>query len=925
MIRHGRTLLLVVILSLLPGLIRAQDTPEASPAPEANPKVEMQELQSRLQQAVGRLNKVEQELRDLKLKTADFKTPPGQIPTDPEKQQLYLQLEHPYYGQTNASNNQRIKFFVANLTCLNLTEKPINISSDSLTLTVDGTEYKQVEDPKKLRNQAFQSEGQMFQLQKLSLLTNLTIQPGSARSTWVLFNELPYNQSVPDLKLTIKSDNHPPFEFSINEAAERRLDVAIEQIGPRKSLGLITVNGIVDNLSIGSLVEKVTKLTENRISRFVIRFAETGSISDASLQNWLLAQAQSAGSNAVTQLQAYPSFPVSIRELHIADLPDLDNHRTRSRTATNGTRVHATTAEAVEEALKSVYENLPRNELVEEIKTGHPFTRVVALKHGGARLMDDQLALVIDLADADDPAMQKAAIYALRHFNNETAFLKLEDLVRRNITGLSGLAIDSLAASRFGEAHQRLLSILNNEPPESKTEFVKILSQNPRPIWSETIYQFLTEETDNDYHSEALQALNRIGHPQLLDVLEKSLQNRDEEIQRIAFLILANRNDPESETLALNYTLQHLQTDPPTPEMHELLIQTKSQEAIPHLLPYLEKRNPERRNILRTLAQIGDQNVASKLTEIYPKLDTQEQAIALASLWELSSPAAVELSKQALASNEHSLMRAAINNLIEEGSEEAVALLIKSFEESNNPTSINYLLSAMEQLRTPEVKASLQRASLQGDRNKQRRAYEKLLIIWNSSPARQYLQMASLKMQEDDYEEALTDFTKAIEIDPELPTAWSGRGNAYLKLEKYKEAKDDFQKALVHDPRDQMAITGTALILVRQDDPEGAFAMLEKKEHFFEDGQLNTNYFVYNSACVYGVALELLRAKAGTEEAPENLESIAEEYETKAIEALRRSITNGFDELDWMRKDPDLNSLHDNEEFRKISDWPAAG
>ncbi|MCA9041887.1 MAG: HEAT repeat domain-containing protein, partial [Planctomycetaceae bacterium] len=630
MIRTREILLCGLVCFFLTGVLSAQETPDTST--DAQPAEA--DLQQLLRKVIGRLDKVEQELRDLKLKTAEFEMPPGQIPADPEKRQLYLQLENPYYGQMPIPGNQRFKYFVAHLTCLNLTEKPIEVTKESISLIVDGVEYKHLDDPKKAHNMVFQSGGQSFQVRTLPLLEKLSIQPGVARSVWVLFSELPFNQNVPDMKLVITSEDKPPHEFSINEAAERRLDLEIEQIGPRNSLGLITVHGVVDNLSVGTLVDKVTRLANNRISRFVIRFADTGSIADMNLQNWILLQAQSAGSNAVTPLQAYPPFPASLRELHIAQLPDASNQRTRYRSGSGNDRVHESTAEAVEEALKSVCENLPRTELIEEIKSGHPLVRIVALKHGGARLTDEQLPLIIQLTEDDDPAIQKAALYALRHFNNESAFDKLEDYVRRNIKELSPLAIDSLAASRFGDAHERLLKILNNEPPESITEFVKILAQNPRPIWSDTIYRFLNEETEDEYRAEALQALNRIGHPQLFDVLKDSLQSRDKEIQRIAFLILSNRNDSESEELALGYTLKHLETEPPTPEMHALIVQTKSQEAIALLLPYLEKSNSERQNILKTLAQIGDQNVASRIAQLYAKLNNQEKADALAALWE---------------------------------------------------------------------------------------------------------------------------------------------------------------------------------------------------------------------------------------------------------------------------------------------------
>jgi len=47
-----------------------------------------------------------------------------------------------------------------------------------------------------------------------------------------------------------------------------------------------------------------------------------------------------------------------------------------------------------------------------------------------------------------------------------------------------------------------------------------------------------------------------------------------------------------------------------------------------------------------------------------------------------------------------------------------------------------------------------------------------------------------------DYEAAVRDFSKAIELNPEYATAYNNRGFAYMKLSKYNEAIIDFDKAI---------------------------------------------------------------------------------------------------------------------------------
>ena len=49
-----------------------------------------------------------------------------------------------------------------------------------------------------------------------------------------------------------------------------------------------------------------------------------------------------------------------------------------------------------------------------------------------------------------------------------------------------------------------------------------------------------------------------------------------------------------------------------------------------------------------------------------------------------------------------------------------------------------------------------------------------------------------------DYQGAIADYTKAIEIDPQYAFAYVIRGDAKLKLEDYQNACKDYKKAVSH-------------------------------------------------------------------------------------------------------------------------------
>ena len=68
-------------------------------------------------------------------------------------------------------------------------------------------------------------------------------------------------------------------------------------------------------------------------------------------------------------------------------------------------------------------------------------------------------------------------------------------------------------------------------------------------------------------------------------------------------------------------------------------------------------------------------------------------------------------------------------------------------------------------------------------------------------------------------------------------------------------------------------------------------------------------------ACVYGRAVEALQK--ADDKNPDRQKKIVD-CRNKALADLRTSMKLGFQNTDWMKKDPDLNSLHDLPDFQKL-------
>jgi HEAT repeat protein len=876
------------------------------------------------QQLLERINKLEAEVERLKNGAA------GQPKEPANGGQIFTLVEGAHLGMVYLPTGQS-RFVALQLIVANSTGKPVTLAQDQIIAEIDGEVRKLETIPPEIANQGFQYKNQGYALNSMQPEKTRTVPPGGQISFWLVFPKVAAANSIPKCKLKLALGDTKK-EIDVNAVQRAMLGLETRMIGPRGCLALMTITGTMTMFNTQALVDEMEKVVSQKIARVVVRWGVDAPQPEAQIMGWLQNSTSTLG-QVRNANEMFPSVPAALREFHLVKFSDKDtvtNYGYRGNNA-GPSRIHASSAEAVGAALRTAFVALPRDELLKEIREGDPLTRAAALAFGGARLDTEHLPLIYQWATDKDVDVQKAALQTLSHFGEPEAVEKLVFYVKRNAEPLSSTAIESLAGSRFGTAHEALLELLKNEPPESKKRIVQVLAKYPRPVWSETLYEFASDPRDG-LNLDAVKALVQVGHPKLVDILEAGLKGADKPLRDLCFQTLANRSDERSEKLALDYTIAHLKDSPPDPHMNQLLVRTKDPRALPLLLEHLN-RPGDHNAVITLLVQIGDQTVAEKLAQKYPTLQTTtEKAQVLNGLRQFRHPKFREFAGAALLTNDNSLVSTAANALMQEGHPEGEKLLIAALEKQTTAYLLHNITNALANYGTPGARAALMKAKESGDTNKQNYARNALQQIRQRSPGFQYVAQGIQRLQNpvdpNDKEakkaqekDALEFFETALQLDPEMAEAYAGRGKLLLRQEKLAEAGRDFEKAieLKLEPEDSEVVTGLALTKVVDGKLDEALKLIEagREKH----KKVRNGLYLYNTACVYSRCVQYLREH---KDLPDAEKKIAD-YRTKSLADLEQSIKQGFVDFDWMAKDPDFKTLADDADFKKlISTKPAA-
>jgi tetratricopeptide (TPR) repeat protein len=93
-----------------------------------------------------------------------------------------------------------------------------------------------------------------------------------------------------------------------------------------------------------------------------------------------------------------------------------------------------------------------------------------------------------------------------------------------------------------------------------------------------------------------------------------------------------------------------------------------------------------------------------------------------------------------------------------------------------------------------------------------------------------YLNRGQLFAQQNQLQPAITDFTKAVELNPKNALAWYNRGNLYFQQKQLPQAAADFQKAVTTDPSFGKAFYGLGLSQLLSEQKEAGCLSLKQAQ-----------------------------------------------------------------------------------------------
>lgn len=836
---------------------------------------------------------------------------PGADSLSEKSSHLRIWVPQIYLGVDNAYNVTQMRYLSARVTILNFLETDVVINPDKMVLRGWGERYELNSRSKERDLMSIRVGRDSYTLKELQTPKELTIPAKQAVSFWAVYTDLDNSSVVGNLSLELPLAGEELLTHDLRSEQSLLLALQTERIGPADSLGVLTIHGRLNAVNAQNLADELLALKKQKVERAVVSWGGKASPTIDNLLDWLVHHAAGEVKN-----ELYIQYPPleSFKFLALADLPPtnaeagVDNRLEEF--------VYDTTEQAVLGGLSDLFELIDAKYLVREIRDGHPFSRRAALAALEVRqdqsLSESLFTLLSQLYDTADEETRPYVLLAIGRQKHPQAHTMLTKIAQMDREKEAEAAFTALVKSGQQSSIRAVLELLADNDLEVPREVqIRILAENFRREWTSFLVEAL-DDSSPEVRAAAMEGFVEVGHPNLSQILQRGLKDSSKDVRDTAFAALVEQSDRKSERIAVDYAVKLLEAGELSENIQLIITRTRDQRAAPLVLQLFQDKPPIRSGLISLLEEIGDQDSIRKLLEDVEDYTPGQQVAIYELAIKFDLPEQFQLAKQAMASEETEVQQIGLQILTQLASDPAadeIAKLLKS-DQDEFVTRACYALGRAGTKHAEKLLKEFRTKAYQSQNENGLQSAANGLRLWMShSPGWNAIESAYYHSNVDNYENALMYFDLAIEIDPDLGVAYSGKGNSLLKLDRFEESLAAFKTAYEIDSFDGQAITGIGIVSATQGETEEAVRLtVESADKFPKD-----DIYTYNTACVYGRAIEYLKR-----EKPEESAETIQQYETQAIKSLESSIEYGFEEFDLMRTDPDLDSLRSLPEFQKL-------
>lgn len=766
--------------------------------------------------------------------------------------------------------------------------------------------------------------------------------PGQAVTFWCLFAPLDPSIVSPPFSLDLESKSGAKLAVDVSAQQAARLGLEQERLGPRNALPVFTIHGELNTVNAVSLAEKVSGLVQDGLERLIIAFADKAQPVSLDIQMWLLRSGMDEEPNNVV-LERLPVLP-KLRQLSLANVPDksesvlgMDNMQRN---------VFESPERAVTSALGGVLRQLTPTELLQELRQGHAWSKIALLETCGDRLGSGAWPLLAEMSRSPDSRTRRLALAGLAHQDLPQARAILEEGLRSGDPDLAESALRAVLSREDLNSRQQVQAALDSGAfavPIGKV--VLAVAEFYHPDWNPLLLAAV-KNPDAAARRDALDSLRVVGHPELGQLCLDSLADADDGVRETAFRGLAECPESQFERAAVDYVLKRLAAGQTSRQELELVERLKVTRAAPLLIALIDSRKDERSHLIDVLGELADLEQLRWLMTRLEGFDADEQASVMELAKRLPAAEQMELARRTITAESPALKSGAVELLQSSASPEAVTLIAEKLR-SESDDEMERACYALAQIGTPPAMAALAAFRDEIFEKERRAAYrpvESAFELWRGSqPGWAYVSQGHLMASEDGEDKALKYFDLAVAMNPEFAAAYSARGNIYLRmynvaiskmeaetaanqLEKARghaetaakhlgKARKDYEDSVRLDKFDNQGLTGVALMLAIDGQWEQGLKTVEDKLGYFSEQRPDVAAtYTYNTACVMGRSIEFLEKQPQTSERNDRIADLRR----KSVRHLKESLDLGFEDLDWMQKDPDLKPLQALPEFLEL-------